>query len=564
MKIILIIYKFLPWRLRKFIMLFLYFFRENRKSNTNFPLVGKKTFFSIISSFLDKPLKFENDDFDYYSKVYNDARQVNTDLTDQDVYHTAVEVVPGKQTNQYKFNIEEKSVFMISRINISQINIEVEKKNNKKTFDLISANNRFISFLVESNTKLEIKSKEDFIVSPPIMTNQKIKNKKKMVLFLFVDGLVDRSILQINSLKQYMPYSAKFFSNAFDFRNHHANSDWTLPSFASIFSGRYLQSHNFYDPNKTEEIGKTFKILSQYFKKEGYSTFSAGGNPRISPSHGYVKGFDRTIYNSFMPASEVIGNFLEHNFVFNQRDQFHFLQFNDLHHDLSIVPDFSVMSALSPDTVKNIFNSGIKNKNIKSIWNTKDDDKKMLYLEKIKRLDSYLNIIYQYLNDNYETSDITVCLAADHGHSYLSDDVHPLSLARTKAIWLLKSGDKKGVHVNEFTESVDIFNTVLSDSGIDFNDNIDGNLPIACGGKIKRDFSFSQSLYEGQTYKAVINSDHGRYTYESKTKVRDNGVINHESPTIIINKNPNAKNYFTEEQIKKIVINKIKKCDETF
>ena len=57
----------------------------------------------------------------------------------------------------------------------------------------------------------------------------------------------------------------------------------------------------------------------------------------------------------------------------------------------------------------------------------------------------------------------------------------------------------------------------------------------------------------------MINSDHGRYTYESETPVGKNGVINHNNPTIIINKNSNAENSFTEEQIKKIVISKINK-----
>ena len=171
----------------------------------------KKLFFSIRSSFLDKPLKFENDNFVYYSKTYNDARQINTDLTDQDVHLTAVEIAPGEKIKEYKLNIEKKSVFKISRINLSPINIVVENNNNKKTFDLICTNNRFVSFLEESNTKIEIKSKEDFIVSPPIMINQKIKNKKKMVLFLFVDGLVDRSVLGISNLEQIMPLYCKIF-----------------------------------------------------------------------------------------------------------------------------------------------------------------------------------------------------------------------------------------------------------------------------------------------------------------------------------------------------------------
>ena len=139
----------------------------------------------------------------------------------------------------------------------------------------------------------------------------------------------------------------------------------------------------------------------------------------------------------------------------------------------------------------------------------------------------------------------------------MSDDTHPLATARTKAIWLLKSGDKRGSNVQEFTEGVDIFNTVLSDAGINFDHNIDGKLPMACGGQNERSFSFSQSIYPGQTYKAVINSDHGRYTYESETPVENNGVINHKNPIVKISKVDNIKGAFTEEQVKKIVIDRI-------
>ena len=105
----------------------------------------------------------------------------------------------------------------------------------------------------------------------------------------------------------------------------------------------------------------------------------------------------------------------------------------------------------------------------------------------------------------------------------------------------------------EHTEGVDIFNTILSDAEINFDHNIDGKLPRAFGGESERDFSFTQSIYPGQTYKAVINSDHGRYTYETKTPVGNNAVINHKNPTIIINQNNNTKNSFTEDQVKNIV-----------
>lgn len=557
-KVILIyIFKSLPWKLQQIIKLLITIFCETPYPHSDFPLIGKKQFFSIRSSYLDKALKFNNDEFEYYSKIYNDPRAIDTDLAEIDVSRTSIEILPGRLLKNYKSSVKNNSIFQISKVNPSAVNIKIKKKNNEDIFNLSIKSNRFISFFEESGTNIEIKSKENFFISMPAAIDQKIKHKKKMVLLLFVDGLVDRSVLGYDNLEDIMPYTAKFFQGGFDFRNHYVNSEWTLPSFASIFSGQYTQTHSLFDPHKIEELGKSFNILSQYFKYDQYSTLSIGGNPRISPSHGYVKGFDRSIYRSFMPAQEVISNFLEHNLVFNKRDQFCFLQLNDLHHNLPVVPDFSVMSSLHSKDLASVFNPIAKN--IKSVWSSKNNDKKKVFIERIRRLDGHLNIIYKYLNDNYEASDISVCLTGDHGQSYLSDDAHPLSMARTKAIWLFKSGDKKGSNVMEHTEGVDIFNTILSDAEINFDHNIDGKLPRVCGGESERDFSFAQSIYPGQTYKAVINSDHGRYTYETKTPVGNNGVINHKNPTIIINQNNNTKNSFTEEQVKNIVINKIKR-----
>ena len=554
-KVFFLITKNIPWKLKQIIKLLISIFREVPYPISDFPLSGAKKKFSIRSSFLDRSLKFKNDEFEYYSKIYNDPRPIDNDLAEVDVFRTSIEILPGKMVKKYNLSIEDRSIFQISRPNLSPINIKIENKKDKNTFDLFSINNRFTSFFEESGTNIEMKSKENFFVSTPIAIDQKINHKKKMVLFLFVDGLVDRSVLEKDNLEDIMPNTADFFNSGFDFRNHYVNAEWTLPSFASIFSGQYSHVHNLYHPHKIDEIGKSFQILSQYFKRNQYTTFSVGGNGRISPSHGYVKGFDRTIYRSAMPAQEVISNFLEHNLVFNKRDQFCFLQFNDLHHNLPIVPDFSVMSSLQSKVLASTLNP-VSQQN-KSVWDLKNDDKKKSYVKRIKRLDSYLKIIYQYLNDNYNPSDISVCLTSDHGQSYLSDDTYPLSIARTKATWLFKSGDKLGSNVKEYTEGVDIFNTILSDAGINFDNNIDGKLPVACGGENERNFSFTQSIYPGQTYKAVINSDHGRYTYETVIPVENNGVINHKNPIIKIFQDNNTKVSFTEEQVKEIVINKL-------
>ena len=54
----------------------------------------------------------------------------------------------------------------------------------------------------------------------------------------------------------------------------------------------------FFTLNYPHVIGQGYNILSEYFQDEGYFTFQACGDWRKSPSYGYVKGFDRTIYQS--------------------------------------------------------------------------------------------------------------------------------------------------------------------------------------------------------------------------------------------------------------------------
>ena len=542
----------IPWRLKQIIKLIITIQNEHPYPSSDFPLIGEKKAFKIRSSYLDRVLKFENDLFDYYSNIYDDPREIDTDIAERDVARTSIEILPGRVLNKKNFFIKNKSIFHIAKPKFSPIHFRILNDKEETTFKLSCIRNRFLSFFEEDCTNIELKSKENFFVSQPIPIEQKIKNKKSLVIFIFVDGLVDRSVLGIKNLQDYMPHTAKFFKGGFDFRNHHVNAEWTLPSFASIFSGQYSQTHKLFDPHAIHEIGKSFDILSQYFKRNNYVTFSAGGNPRISPSHGYVKGFDRTVYRSFMPAQEVISNFLEHSLVFKKRDQFCFLQFNDIHHNLAKVPDYSVMSQLRSHVVA--YEADPLMGRTRNKWIPKSNNKKRVYLERIKRLDNYLKIIYEHIEQNYDSSEVCVCLTSDHGQSFLTDDEHWLSSARTKAIWLLKTSNQGNDFVNEYTEGVDIFNTILSECGIDFDINVDGMLPSCFGGSKSRNYTFSQSIYPGQTYKAVINADHGRYIYEtSKPIVRVEDILSDEFAVQILQNNDNS---FTKQKVREIVVEK--------
>ena len=108
---------------------------------------------------------------------------------------------------------------------------------------------------------------------------------------------------------------------------------------------------------------------------------------------------------------------------------------------------------------------------------------------------------------------ISLILCSDHGQSFLNNDSFLLSSQRTKVPFLYKSNthsSKKMVY--EYTENVDIYSTILFDSNIKTeNKNIDSNLPEILGGRKKRKFSFSQSIYPNQTYKAAFRSEKMSY-----------------------------------------------------
>ena len=93
--------------------------------------------------------------------------------------------------------------------------------------------------------------------------------------------------------------------------------------------------------------------------------------------------------------------------------------------------------------------------------------------------------------------------------------------------FLFKSSDHNELReINEFTENIDIFTTILNDSKISVHSNkADSRLPLSLGGSNERKFSFSQSLYPGQTYKAIFRELNKSIYIESKQLVDQSGLI---------------------------------------
>jgi hypothetical protein len=502
---------------------------------------------------IDLPI-FGNSEKEGYFYRYYQEKEVVHNLSPEDLFKYKYEIIYG---TYYK---NEKIVFQCNEDSVLPISMESHKDTLRMTCDNKLTDEiknlppkRYQYFTAEKGIKYSIESDNGVVVGSPIPLKQKIKHKNKLVLCIFLDGLVDSSELEKYEDEQLMPHTSNFFKKGTRFRNHYSNAEWTLPSVPGFFTGTRQQSHGFFAPKDNHVIGKNSKILSELFQEDGYLTYQACGNWRKSPAYGYVKGFDRTVYKKEMNASEIIFSFLEHMRAFKDRDNFIWLTFMEAHHLLKVIPDVSnqivdsicVTPWYDPDNKK------------KSVFTSKNDNLIDVYVNEIKRLDYYLKIIFDYLKENFEDDEMLVTVVSDHGQAFVSDDQHPLSLARTKVPWFLFGENVPKQDVYDLTENIDVFETLLKYCNLQTPDKkYDSKMPSALGGNVEREYVFSQSIYPGQTYKAVIRDKNCEYRYESKSVVSINGsilgLIELKDASCINDKNTLKKEYY-----KKIVIEKI-------
>jgi arylsulfatase A-like enzyme len=77
------------------------------------------------------------------------------------------------------------------------------------------------------------------------------------------------------------------------FWNAYAQSSWTMPSVATIFTSRYASQHNVIHLRKPSVLGHEEHTIAQSFRQHGYVTAGFSGNIMISAALGFANGFDQ-------------------------------------------------------------------------------------------------------------------------------------------------------------------------------------------------------------------------------------------------------------------------------
>ncbi len=482
---------------------------SKKRALRDFPVSNKGNIFY-------QPLYIGEDKSNFYMRIYKDTRKNSITNDIDDLQNLSLEIIKGeRKKNSCIFKNDDDSLIPIAGEKVSII----EQGQTNQYPIIINSPDKFNYFFCQKNKSVKVDSQREFIIGNPLFLKQNKETKNDLVILLFIDGLADYKILGFERLSQLMPNTSKFFEVGYEFKNNYANSEWTFPSFANIFTGLYTQKHGLFDAWSKKALPKDIDTIAEVFQKNGYLTFQSGGNRMINPSIGYARGFDRNIYQRNMDAMQTIENFIENQNTFSERSTFSFLKLLDLKGDLGYIKHIS-------NSIENskLEKEVISNPKIKSVFTKYDERLKSKYIHKVKALDVRLGLLYSFLN-SLKDKKITLILCSDHGQSFLNNDSFLLSSQRTKVPLLYKSSShntKKMVY--EYTENIDIYSTLLFDSDIKSDkDNVDSNLPEILGGRNKRNFSFSQSIYPNQTYKAAFRSEDNEIFLETNNKTNHNG-----------------------------------------
>ncbi len=110
------------------------------------------------------------------------------------------------------------------------------------------------------------------------------------VLFILVDTLRADALGAYGYQRPTSPHIDALAERGFLFREAIAESSWTIPTVASIFTGTYPDVHRV--TNYEAVLSGDFLTLAEAFHAAGYRTGARISNIFVNGEHGYLQGFD--------------------------------------------------------------------------------------------------------------------------------------------------------------------------------------------------------------------------------------------------------------------------------
>lgn len=425
------------------------------------------------------------------------------------------DIVKSKTGKAFQFDPQGKKYIM--SLAGSEASQEITITSGNRDYSAVLGKWEYSHYRIER--PVEIKGEKEFVMGKPILLEHSPK-RKKVVLNILIDALSWQAMKEQNYAL--LPNTMKFFSKGVIFNNHFSVSEYTYPAVHTIETGMYPHHSQIYKESINMPLPAKYEAISEQMQKQGYYCVNIMGCGDALYTGAY-RGYDRLITNSYATrAYEGVERTIQQLEAFGECDQFLFMHIMDVHPWQSCRIGMPLASQTCLSLEDRLWQTQEK---VASVYLKYSPLYAHANMMGIKNTDRSLGILFDYLESHYNDDEYVVQLYSDHGASVYDNYPYLMSRYQTSAAYMVRGAGIPALGtVDELTSAVDIYNVMAKLNGFIVPEYVDGNLPKALGGK-EREYTISNSIFPGQTYKLCIRTAQYEFQLESKEFVDVDGTV---------------------------------------
>lgn len=135
--------------------------------------------------------------------------------------------------------------------------------------------------------------------SPPSSAVHGAKGGRPNVLWIVMDTVRADHLSCYGYGKPTTPFLEQFATHSLVFERAMSSGIWTVPSHASMFTGKNTRQHGM--DLKNLWLDDEHQTIAEVLYDSGYSTASFSNNPWVSPFSNMTQGFDQTVNLHYLP-----------------------------------------------------------------------------------------------------------------------------------------------------------------------------------------------------------------------------------------------------------------------
>lgn len=265
------------------------------------------------------------------------------------------------------------------------------------------------------------------------------------------------------------------------FENVVASSPWTVPSHATLFTGRFPHAHGVV--TERDRLADDIPVLAELLRTRGMRTAAVVQTTWLSQAQGFARGFDSFQQIPDHAEGGVLVSRGGEAFLraFSNRPFFLFLHYYDVHSEYRPRPRYEEMFASGYDGP--VDGSAMQLQEIRErylVLSPRDlEHLSSLYDAEIRQLDDALAKLFALLDELGVRDETLVVVTSDHGEEFLEHGnvLHGRTMYREVLdvpLILNGPGVPRGQRVASLASLADVLPTVLARLGVPAPDAIDG------------------------------------------------------------------------------------------